>query len=218
MAAQVKALLGDCVRSLSPFCIQTPLSQDEEGWLNSLNPGITLDYSPRIQALENWEIRKEEPEFELWCKNLGRNLLYFDGASKGNPGNAGGGGVLYGPDGEMKLTYSWNLGTESNNVAEALALWQGLNQAIIQRMQDLTVVGDSKLVINFLNTNSLPSSYRLCQVLRRIFLLIPSFRTIEFYHVLRKNNGQADKAANEAIPLGKGVLKVNEDLCLGAIP
>jgi len=218
VAAQVKALLGDCVRSHSPFCIQTPLSQDEEGWLNSLNPGITLDYSPRIQALEKWEIRKEEPEFELWCKNLGRNLLFFDGASKGNPGNAGGGGVLYGPDGEMKLSYSWNLGTESNNVAEALALWQGLNQAIIQRMQDLTVVGDSKLVINFLNTNSLPSSYRLCQVLRRIFLLIPSFRNIEFYHVLRKNNGQADKAANEAIPLGKGVLKVNEDLCLGAIP
>jgi ribonuclease HI len=218
VAVQVKAMLGDYIRSQSPFNIQAPLSMDEESWLHSLSPEITMDLSPRVQSLEKWEIRKENSNFDLWCKDLGRNLLFFDGASKGNPGNAGGGGVLYGPEGDMKITYSWNLGIDSNNMAEALALWQGLNQAIIHGIQELTVVGDSKLIINCINSKTLPSSYRLCQVLRRIFLLIPAFHFIDLFHVLRKNNVQADKAANEAISLSKGILKVNDDHQLVSIP
>lgn len=177
-----------------------------------------MDFPHRNPTLEKWEIRKEGTEFARWCKELGRNLLFFDGSSKGNPGEAGGGGVLYGPEGDVNFTYSWNLGTESNNIAEALALWQGLNQALLHGIQDISVVGDSKLIIHFINSQTLPSSFRLCQVLRRISLLTPSFSSIKFFHVLRKNNEQADNAANEAIPLGKGVLKVNDVHSLFSIP
>ena len=45
-------------------------------------------------------------------------------------------------------------------------------------------------------------------------MIIPLFRSIDFFHVLRMNNGLADKAANEAIPLSKGDLKLNDDLSL----
>ena len=151
-------------------------------------------------------------------KVSGRNLLFFDGASKGNPGEAGGGGVIFGPNGNLNLTYSWNLGIDSNNMAEALALWQGLNQALFHGIQDLTIMGVSKLIIHFINTQTFPSSIRLRQVLLRISMTIPSFRTIDFFHVLRMNNGLANKAANEAIPLSKGVLKLNDDINFYHIP
>ena len=126
--------------------------------------------------------------------------------------------MIFGPDGNLNLTYSWNLGIDSNNMAEALALWQGLNQALLHGIQDLTVMGDSKLIIHFIKTKTFPSSIWLRQVLLRISMIIPSFRTIDFFHVLQMNNGLADKAANEAIPLSKGVLKLNDDLNFCHIP
>lgn len=99
-----------------------------------------------------------------------------------------------------------------------MALWQGLNQAIKHGIQTLSVVGDSRLVIHSLNTMNLPPSIHLHQILRRTFLLLPLFQDIKFYHVMRKNNEQADIAANEAITLGKGTLKVNNEQNLVAIP
>ena len=100
-------------------------------------------------------------------------------------GEAGGGGAFFDPGGNLNFTFSWNLGIESNNMAEALALWQGLNQVLLYGIQVLTVVGDSRLIIHLLNSQTLPSSNRLRQVLRRISLLIPLFRSIDLFHVLR---------------------------------
>ena len=177
-----------------------------------------MDLPFKSPILQKWEIRKDRDDFKLWCKELGRNLLFFDGASKGNPREAGGGGVIFDPDGDLNLTYSWNLGIESNNMAEALALWQGLNQALLCGIQDLTVIGDSKLIIHFLNSHSFPSLTRLHQVLLRISMIIPLFRSIYFFHVLRMNNGLADKAANEAIPMSKGDLKLNNVISFHYIP
>ena len=58
--------------------------------------------------------------------NLQRKILLFDGASKGNPGEEGGGGVLITLNGFQETIYSWGLGDEINNVTEALSLWKGL--------------------------------------------------------------------------------------------
>ena len=38
-------------------------------------------------------------------------------------GVVGGGGVLIDLDGQMETKFFWGLGTETNNIAEALALW-----------------------------------------------------------------------------------------------
>jgi ribonuclease HI len=78
------------------------------------------------------------------------HILFFDGASKGNPSLAGAGGVLVNPDGNPNFIFSWGLETETNNKAEALALWQGLHQAIKNNIQDLVIIGDSRLSIQAL--------------------------------------------------------------------
>ena len=131
MVVKIKALLGDFIRSRPPLCLHSPLSWEEEVWFQSLNPGTFTGLPHRPPTLQKWEIRKDRASFELWCKEIGRNLLFFDGASKGNPGEAGGVGALFGPDRDLNFTYSWNLGIDSNNMAEALALWQGLNEALL---------------------------------------------------------------------------------------
>ena len=49
-------------------------------------------------------------------------LLRFDGASKGNPGKAGSGAVLYDSIGNEVFTISRNLGIQTNNYAEYFGL------------------------------------------------------------------------------------------------
>jgi len=92
----------------------------------------------------------EEQEFEEWKRKENKYIFFFNGASKGNPGVAGGGGILVGPNGLPGISFAWGLGIETNNKAEALALWQGLNQAIIHNIQDLVIIGDSWVIIQAL--------------------------------------------------------------------
>jgi hypothetical protein len=47
---------------------------------------------------QEWEIRMEEKEFKEWKRKENKYILFFDGASKGNPGVAGEGGMLVGPN------------------------------------------------------------------------------------------------------------------------
>jgi hypothetical protein len=50
----------------------------------------------------------------------------------------------------MKLRFAWGIRTEINNREEALDLWQGLIQAISHSIQDLVIIGDSRIVIKAL--------------------------------------------------------------------
>ena len=65
--------------------------------------------------------------------------LYFDGASRGNPGPASYGGVIYKPDGTTLLTYKKAIGKHTNNVAEYLGLIVGLRHCIDQKINDLSI-------------------------------------------------------------------------------
>jgi ribonuclease HI len=75
--------------------------------------------------------------------------LCFDGASKGNPGEAGAGGVLFIPRGQRLLTYSWNLGITTNNLAEAYAIFKGAQLAQERQINQLIILGDSKNIIRY---------------------------------------------------------------------
>ena len=56
----------------------------------------------------------------------GEWLLMVDGASRGNPGDAGCGAVIFNPEGESVRELSLYLGKATNNVAEYTALTRGL--------------------------------------------------------------------------------------------
>ena len=63
--------------------------------------------------------------------------LNFDGASKGNLGPTGGGGVFWNSQGEILHIYTINLGHSTNNVAELNAMVKGLNIAKYKGFQNL---------------------------------------------------------------------------------
>ena len=108
------------------------------------------------------------------------NMPIFYGSSKGNPGLAGGGGVLLSDENSILATYAWGLGTMSNNKAEALALWQA--QEI--NVDSLVVFGDSKLIIQALKTKRLLTNIYLISILKKILLSVSKFKEISFFHVL----------------------------------
>jgi ribonuclease HI len=55
--------------------------------------------------------------------------LNFDGASKGNPGLVGLGGVFRNEEGKILKAYARKLGFNNNNAAKLLALEEGLGIA-----------------------------------------------------------------------------------------
>ena len=125
--------------------------------------------------------------------------MFFDGASKGNPGRAGGGGVVINPGGKVEIEYFLNISYDSNNMAEAYGLWQGLKQVQKKGVEEVMVIGDSRLIIQALNGGRRGKNERTERIINRIRSMAKRFRKIEFFHVLRELNGLADTAANKSI-------------------
>ena len=78
---------------------------------------------------------------------MNEHILQADGASKGNPGLAGSGGVIIDVTGRIILNFSWGMGNKTNNAAEFLAIWQGLTQASALSIKKLVIISDSRNTI-----------------------------------------------------------------------
>ena len=142
------------------------LTDKEKEWMRSLKPlAIKIVDSKK---LEEWEIRMDNSQFGNWLKERKNFKLFFDGASKGNPGKVGGGGVIINPDGEVEVEYSWNIGYETNNMAEAYGLWQGLKQLLVKKVDEVMVFGDSRIIIQAMNGGRRSDNIRIARLIRRI--------------------------------------------------
>jgi hypothetical protein len=65
---------------------------------------------------------------------------------------------------------------------------KGLNQALLLNIQDMVVLGDSRVIIQALNKNSRLGNATLQHLFDKIKLLLRQFRTFQIFHVLRENN------------------------------
>jgi hypothetical protein len=119
-------MLGESAAHLCSTVKLHKLDEEQGRWVAQFNiPGLeSKQGSHPIQ--ESWEIRKSGNEFAIWKSNIKTPILFSDGASKGNLGQAGGGGIIEDLKEDTVTQYAIGLGIESNNRAEALALWQGL--------------------------------------------------------------------------------------------
>ena len=107
------------------------------------------------------------------------------------------------------MEYSWNIGYETNNIAEAYGLWQGLKQLLVTKVEEVLVFGDSRIIIQAMNGGRNTDNNRIAGLIRRIRSISKLFRNIRFYHILRDLNALADKAANKAIGVAPNELLVN---------
>jgi len=85
------------------------------------------------------------------------------------------------------------------NYAEYSALIIGLKQAEKLKIENLTVYGDSLLVIEQLNGNYKIKSENLKPLYKQATHLISNFPVVKIIHIPRKLNGRADELSNQAI-------------------
>ena len=73
---------------------------------------------------------------------------YFDGASRGNPGESAAGACIVSEDGKVIWEFSRALGIGTNNEAEYKALIMLLEEIASRGLKKITVRGDSRLVVD----------------------------------------------------------------------
>ena len=129
--------------------------------------------------------------------------LEFDGCSKGNPGRAGAGAVLYEGSREIWSDAKYVGDKETNNVAEYTGLIMGLHEALRRNISRLLVRGDSELIIKQMNGQYAVKSENIRHYHQAAKDLANQFKWIEFRHVYRKDNARADELSN------KGLLATN---------
>ena len=106
VALKARILLGDALDHKLGLSNLQPLDNKEINWLSTITPNAQNSPIARQPKLADWEIRLEEANFINWRCSLGIHCLFFDGASKGNPGPSGGGGVLLSPSGSTRHSYA----------------------------------------------------------------------------------------------------------------
>lgn len=136
--------------------------------------------------------------------------LFFDGASKNNPGPSAGGWCITDVD-ESELVYGWSFTGENctNNEAEYDGLLSALNYLKkVQYEGKCEIRGDSKLVIQQIQgkwkvkaKNLIP----LCHTIKKIIKELTSIK-FTYQHVLREKNTKADEYANSGVTMKSSFL------------
>ncbi|MET0920453.1 MAG: ribonuclease HI family protein [Acidimicrobiia bacterium] len=130
--------------------------------------------------------------------------IYFDGGSRGNPGPAAIGAVVF--DGlreprAVLASVSEAIGVTTNNVAEYKALIAGLEAAHAMHARAVQVRGDSKLVIEQVEGRWKVKQAHLRPLCDRARSLLDDFDRVDIAHVRREFNRDADALVNAALDL-----------------
>jgi probable phosphoglycerate mutase len=126
-------------------------------------------------------------------------IVACDGASRGNPGPAGAGAQITDAAGVVLAEIAEGLGEATNNVAEYTAVIRGLERAGELGATSVTLRSDSQLLINQLTGRYRVRTPHLQPLHRRVRELADGFEEVEFEHVRRERNTEADRLANEGV-------------------
>jgi broad specificity phosphatase PhoE/ribonuclease HI len=123
-----------------------------------------------------------------------------DGGSRGNPGPAGYGSVVFTADhGAVLAEAKQAIGRATNNVAEYRGLIAGLEEAASIGATEVAVSMDSKLVVEQMSGNWKVKHPDLIELNRQAKALAAQFDRITYRWIPRAKNSHADRLANEAM-------------------
>jgi ribonuclease HI len=135
-------------------------------------------------------------------KSLGpedRLVIYFDGASRGNPGRAGAGIWITDGEGRKISEVSRYLGHKTNNEAEYWALLLGLREAKRLGGETLQIFTDSELVERQIRGVYRVRDLNLKALYQTVLQSLKTFSSFEIESIPREENKEADHLANQAI-------------------
>ncbi len=126
-------------------------------------------------------------------------IIYTDGASRGNPGDAGVGAVILDSGGSCLMEISDYIGIATNNEAEYYALLKALEAARKLGARSVSVYADSELVVRQLKGEYAVKSPKLRPLFMEAQRLKNGFDKFTIEHIQRKKNARADMLANIGI-------------------
>lgn len=135
-----------------------------------------------------------------------RNIIVFtDGGSRGNPGPAATGVVLY--DAQMNVLKKAGeyIGETTNNEAEYAALLKALKmvKALVgkdhAKETKIEVRADSELMVRQMRGEYKIENRRIQELFLAIWNLRVEFGGVEFVNIPRERNKEADSLVNEAL-------------------
>ncbi len=130
--------------------------------------------------------------------------IYTDGGSRGNPGPSAIGVVIY-KENQIIKTYSEFIGEATNNETEYQAAVFALKKAKLlfgkkkAKEMEIEFLMDSELAIKQLNHKYKIKEEKLQLLFIEIWNLILDFKKVNFKHIPREKNKEADRLVNEAL-------------------
>ena len=132
-------------------------------------------------------------------------LVEADGGSRGNPGPAGYGAVVFTADHAAVLAERNEfIGLATNNVAEYRGLIAGLEAAAAAGADEVSVAMDSKLVVEQMSGRWRVKHPDLVALQQEASALAAGFDRISYTWIPRAQNTHADRLANEAMDAADG--------------
>ncbi|MGE2715954.1 bifunctional RNase H/acid phosphatase [Mycolicibacterium litorale] len=133
-------------------------------------------------------------------------IVEADGGSRGNPGPAGYGSVVFSADRTSVLAESKQaIGRATNNVAEYRGLIAGLEEAVNLGATDVAVAMDSKLVVEQMSGRWKVKHPDLIPLHQQARTLAQRFDRVTYSWIPRARNAHADRLANEAMDAAAGI-------------
>ena len=130
--------------------------------------------------------------------------IYSDGASKGNPGQAGCGVMILNTNQQTVIAEkAIYLGETTNNASEYMALIHALQLAQQYGATRVNIYTDSMLIVNHIKGLYKVRNSRLEPLYNRVIDLLKLFGDgFSITHIERAKNKRADELANEAVRRG----------------
>lgn len=129
----------------------------------------------------------------------GRLRMFTDGASRGNPGQAGIGVFIEDGAGRNIKKIARYLGLATNNQAEYTALTDGLRAAAELGAEELEILADSELMVKQMNGLYKVKNPDLQSKHAEAKSLLKPFKRVVIKYIPREKNKEADALANKAI-------------------
>ncbi|SNZ12997.1 ribonuclease HI [Natronoarchaeum philippinense] len=167
---------------------------DHERWRASRGDATAVAYDGKvvIQGANPQDIEA------ILREEGGRAHVYFDGASRGNPGPAAVGWAIVTSDG-IVAEGGERIGETTNNRAEYEALVRALEMAADYGFDEVDVRGDSELIVKQVTGQWDTNDPGLRERRVKARELLDRFETWSLEHVPREINERADDLANEAL-------------------
>lgn len=126
-------------------------------------------------------------------------ITFTDGGARGNPGPAAIGVVIKDDQDHVIEMFGKYIGEATNNVAEYSALLAAVERARALSATHLTCYMDSELVVKQMRREYKVKNEHLARLFVKIWNVVQGFERVDFKHVRREKNKDADAQVNAAL-------------------